>query len=342
MSSVSNFIKGGVNLITGNRSRPPSSNSGSKIETQEEYRERRRRNNKETSSEINGVAGVLGAANAMNSIVSTAPQLENIIKQQITNEIVELTDAVSYSGQQIGNIQNKHNVSALSTPVSRHTPMIQMNNAIQTGVHLHRPEPQPAYTDQLQHLQNLQQYFNSQRQTPVPSLEPLPIPQLIAAASTPRISTPVVAPSNASNKSNKSNTSNILAAVSANLVYGAVNTNGSQNITPATSKPASVKSEVEPMVIPHHQFVRNISIPDIGNIYESGANITGDNNNVVIDILPLTHTNLSIHENAMIQQQPHSQDLSSQVEIQITEVEIPNNIATIPLVFDTLDPDGMM
>jgi hypothetical protein len=345
MSSVSNFIKGGVNLITGNRSRPPSSNSGSKIETQEEYRERRRRNNKETSSEVNGVAGVLGAANVMNSIVSTAPQLENIFKQQITNEIVELTDAVSYSGQQIGNIQNKHNVSALSTPVSRHTPMVQMNNAIQSGLHLHRPEPQPAYTEQLQHLQNLQQYFNSQRQTPLPSLEPLPIPQLIAAASTPRISRPVVEPSNASNASNKSNTSNILAAVSANLVYGAVNPNGSQNITPATSKPASVKSEVEPMVIPHHQFVRNISIPDIGNIYESGANITGDtnnDNNVVIDILPLTHNNLSIHENAMIQQQPHQPDLSSQVEIPINIVELPNNISTLPVVSDNLDPDGMM
>jgi hypothetical protein len=281
----------------------------------------------------------------MNSIVSTAPQLENIIKQQITNEIVELTDAVSYSGQQIGNIQNKHNVSALSTPVSRHTPMVQMNNAIQTGVHLHRPEPQPAYTEQLQHLQNLQQYFNSQRQTPLPSLEPLPIPQLIAAAYTPRISRPVVEPSNASNASNKSNTSNILAAVSANLVYGAVNTNRSQNITPATSKPASVKSEVEPMVIPHHQFVRNISIPDIGNIYESGANITGDtnnDNNVVIDILPLTHNNLSIHENAMIQQQPHQPDLSSQVEIPINIVELPNNISTLPVVSDNLDPDGMM
>ena len=345
MSSVSNFIKGGVNLITGNRSRPPSSNSGSKIETQEEYRERRRRNNKETSSEVNGVAGVLGAANVMNSIVSTAPQLENIFKQQITNEIVELTDAVSYSGQQIGNIQNKHNVSALSTPVSRHTPMVQMNNAIQSGLHLHRPEPQPAYTEQLQHLQNLQQYFNSQRQTPLPSLDPLPIPQLIAAASTPRISRPVVEPSNASNASNKSNTSNILAAVSANLVYGAVNPNGSQNITPATSKPASVKSEVEPMVIPHHQFVRNISIPDIGNIYESGANITGDtnnDNNVVIDILPLTHNNLSIHENAMIQQQPHQPDLSSQVEIPINIVELPNNISTLPVVSDNLDPDGMM
>jgi hypothetical protein len=220
--------------------------------------------------------------------------------------------------------------------------------------------------DQLQQLQNLQQFFNSQQQTPVSSsavapapapaltYNPLPIPQLIAAASTSRISTPVVLPSNASNKSNTSNikvTDNVLAAVSASLVYAAVNTNGSQNITPITSKPASVRSEVEPIVIPHHQFVRNIPIPDIGNIYESGANNDNDNNNnnIVIDILPLTYDNLSMHENSMIQQQQQQQqpqqpqqDLSAQVEIPVTAVELPNNAQPLPLRFDIDDPEGMM
>ena len=333
MSSVSNFIKGGVNLLTGNRSRPASANSNSKpkVSSQDEYRERRKRNKENDNSA---------------ALLSLSPVLNEINNKQGTmNEIIEITDAVSYSGQQIGNTQNKLNIAYTSTPTHtstpRHTPTLLLNNTIQTtGMQLHRPEPQQPYTDQLQHLQNLQQYFNSQQQTPVPTLEyapalalaSLPIPQLTTAASTPRISTPAIIPSNASNKSNKSNTSNILAAVSANLVYAAVNTNGSQNITPVASKPPSVKSEVEPMVIPHHQFMRNISIPDNGNIYESGA----DNNNVVIDILPLTHDNLSIHENSMMQQQQQQQqDLSTQVEIQITEVEL-------PLVFDTLDPDGMM
>ena len=82
MSSVSNFIKDGVNLITGNRSRPASasSNSNPKVDPQEEYRERRRRN-KENSSQVNGVATALGVANAVNSIVSTPTpsQLENIM-----------------------------------------------------------------------------------------------------------------------------------------------------------------------------------------------------------------------------------------------------------------------
>jgi hypothetical protein len=378
MSSVSNFIKGGVNLITGNRSRPPSasSNSNPKIESQDEYRERRRRNNKESSYDV---AGVLNIANATNSIVSTSPQLENIVKQQITNEIVELTDAVSYSGQQVGIIsENKHNTSALSTP-SSHTPIVQMNNAIQSGASVQRPEPhqlnseQMQQLQQLQQLQNLQQFFNSQRQTPVPNPNPnptaipatpapLPIPQLIAAASTPRISTPVVLPSSASNKSNTSNiklTDNVLKAVSASLVYAGVNTNGSQNITPATSKPASVKSEVEPIVVPHHQFMGNVTIPGIGNIYESGANDNNVNDNVVIDILPLTHDNLSMHENSMIQQQEQQQQeqqeqqeqqqqqqqehhLSPHVEIPITATELPNKIPILPLVFDEFDPEGMM
>jgi len=74
MSSVSNFIKGGVNLITGNRSRPPSANSTPKVETQEEYRERRRRNN-ENKSDVNGVIGVAGVTNAVNNIVHTSPDL---------------------------------------------------------------------------------------------------------------------------------------------------------------------------------------------------------------------------------------------------------------------------
>jgi hypothetical protein len=358
MSSVSNFIRGGVNLITGNRSRPPSANSESKIETQEAYRERRRRNNKENSSEVNGIAGVSGVTNVINSIVPTSPHLENIIKQQITNEIVELTDSVSYSGQQVGNSNNKQNASALSTPVSSHTPMVQMNNAIQPSAFVQRPEPHQINSEQLQQLQNLQQFFNSQRQTPVPNPTAapipslLPFPQLAVQASTPRISTPVVLPSNASNKSNTSNiklTDNILNAVSASLVYAGMNTNGSQNITPATSKPASVKSEVEPMVVPHHQFIRNILIPDIGNIYESGvnnANNANDNNandNVIIDILPLTHDNLSMHENSILQQheQPE-QNLSAHVEIPITSIEPSNKIPNLPLVFDQFDPEGMM
>ena len=360
MSSVSNFIKGGVNLITGNRSRPPSANSESKIETQEEYRQRRRRN-KENSSDVNGAAGVLSVANAVNSIVSTSPQLVNMIKEEKINEIVELTDAVSYSGQQVGNSQNKNNASALSTPVSSHTPMVQMNNAIQSGAFVQRPEPHQINSEQLQQLQqlqNLQQFFNSQRQTPVPNPNPnpnpnptatptpLPIPQLVAQASTPRISTPVVLPSSASNKSNTSNiklTDNVLKAVSASLVYAGVNTNGSQNITPATSKPASVKSEVEPIVVPHHQFVRNVTIPGIGNIYESGANNNNVNDNVIIDILPLTHDNLSMHENSMIQQQEQQeQHNSAHVEIPITATELPNKLPILPLVFDEFDPEGMM
>jgi hypothetical protein len=84
MSSVSNFIKGGVNLITGNRSRPPSasSNSNPKVESQEEFRERRRRN-KENSSHVNSVPGV---ANVINSIVTTTSHLENIIKQENIND----------------------------------------------------------------------------------------------------------------------------------------------------------------------------------------------------------------------------------------------------------------
>ena len=217
----------------------------------------------------------------------------------------------------------------------------------------------------LQQLQNLQQFFNSQRQTPVPNPTAapipsiLPFPQLAAQASTPRISTPFVLPSNASNKSNTSNiklTDNILNAVSASLVYAGMNTNGSQNITPATSKPASVKSEIEPMVVPHHQFIRNILIPDIGNIYESGVNnatnannannatnANNANDNVIIDILPLTHDNLSMHENSILQQheQPE-QNLSAHVEIPITSIELSNKIPNLPLVFDQFDPEGMM
>ena len=204
-------------------------------------------------------------------------------------------------------------------------------------------------------MQNLQQFFNSQRQTPVPNPNPtatpalLPIPQLIAAASTPRMSTPVVLPSSASNKSNTSNiklNDNVLKAVSASLVYAGVNTNGSQNITPATSKPASVKSEAEPIVVPHHQFIRNTSIPGISNIYESDANNNNFNDNVVIDILPLTHDNLSMHENSMIQQQEQQeqqeQHLSAHVEIPITATELPNKTPILPLVFDEFDPEGMM
>ena len=348
MSSVSNFIKGGVNLITGNRSRPPSANSTHKVESQDEYRERRRRNKEDD-----------------NSAITQTPTLvlnENIIKQQITNEIVELTDAVSYSGHRIGNSGNKPYIASMSTPTHastpRHTPMLQINNAIQSGAQVHRPEPQQPHIEQLQQLQNLQQFFNSQQQTPVPNPvaggASLPIPQLIAAASTPRVSTPVVLLSNASNKSNTSNikgTDNILAAVSANLVYTGVNTNGSQNITPATSKPASVKSEVEHIVVPHHQFMRNVAISGIGNIYETSDNNNNNNNNnndnVIIDILPLTHNNLSMHENSMIQQQEQQeqqeqQHLSPHVEIPITTTELPNKNPILPLVFDEFDHEGMM
>jgi len=361
MSSVSNFIKGGVNLLTGNRSRPASagSNSNPRVGSQEEYRERRRRNKEHDNSATN---------NTQTLVIHTPTPVihENSNKQESRNEIVEITDAISYSGQQIGNNMNKLNVASISTPSHTHTPtpihtpMLQLNNAIQAGVHVHRPEPQQPYVDQLQQLQqlqNLQQYFNSQQQTPAPApapaLAPLPIPQLIAttAASTPRISTSVVLPSNASNKSNTSNikvTDNVLAAVSASLVYAPVNTNGSQHITPNTSKPASVRSEGEPIVVPHHHFVHNISIPDIGNIYESGANNNDNNNdNIIIDILPLTHDNLNMHENAMLeqQQQPqqqHQQDLSAQVEIPVTALQLPNNAQPQPLNFDLDNPEGMM
>jgi hypothetical protein len=337
MSSVSNFIKGGVNLITGNRSRPPSSNSNPKVDPQEEYRQRRRRNNKENSSEvITGVAGVLGAANAVNNVVTNSKLLENIIKQQNTNEIVELTDAVSYSGQQVGNSQSKNNASALSTPVSRYTPVIQMNNSIQPNTFVQRPEPLNADQQQqlqqlqlLQQLQNLQQFFNSQQQIPIgnptSTLTSLPIPQLIAQASTPRISTPMpnLLPSNASNASNtpsKSNlqiqgTANILNAVSANLVYAGagigVNANGSQSITPITSKPASVTGETERefIAVPHSYFVSNISVSDVNNTNNNNEeeviinNVNIDNDNIIINILPLTSNNLNIHEGVMLQHQ---------------------------------------
>ena len=340
MSSVSNFIKGGVNLITGNRSRPPSSNSASKIETQDEYRERRRRNNKENSSDVtSGVAGVLGAANAVNNIATNSALFENIIKQQNTNEIVELTDAVSYSGQQVGNSQSKHNTSALSTPVSRYTPMIQMNNSIQPNTFVQRPEPlNSEQLQQLQQLQTLQQFFNSQQQillaNPTTTLAPLPIPQLVAQASTPRIPTPMlmpnVLPSNVSNRSNTPNilnlqiqgTENILNAVSANLVYAeaGVNPNGSQNITPITSKPASVTGDIEreAVALPHSYFVSNISISDVTNtnnnnntnnneeeVIINNVNINNDDN-IIINILPLTSNNLNINEGVMLQDQQTS------------------------------------
>ena len=328
MSSVSNFFKGGVNLLTSNHSRPASAGSGSnskpKIGSQEAYRDQRKRNREHTPSSVLNEHG--------------------IIKQETNNEIVELTDIVSYSGQQVGNSLNKLKIASTSTPIStptssvRHTPILKLNNAIQGGVQVHRPEPQQPHAEQmeqtghidslqpqqlqqlqqlqnlqqLQQLQNLQQFFNSQRQTPTPTLTPtpLPIPQLIAAASTPR-----VLPSNASNASNKSN---ILAAVSANLVYAGMNTNGSQNITPAASKAASVKSEFESAAISHEQFMRITSTAS-----ETGAN--NENDNVVIDILPLTHNNLSIHENSMTQREPlQQQDPYTQVvDIQITDVELP-------------------
>ena len=262
---------------------------------------------------------------------------------------------------------NKLNIASISTPTHtsspRHTPMLQLNNVIQSGAQVHRPEPQQLHVEQLQQLQNLQQYFKSQQQiqtsalssTPTPAS--LPIPQLVAQAHTPRITTPMpVAPSNASFRSNTPSisnlqikgTENVLNAVSASLVYVGVNKNGSQNITPATSKPPSVKSEVEPAVMPHHHFVHNISIPDIGSVYESVADNNNDNNdnnnnnnndNIVIDILPLTHDNLNIHENTMIQQQ---QELSPQVEIPNTTTELPIKIPILPLVFDQFDPEGMM
>jgi len=42
------------------------------------------------------------------------------------------------------------------------------------------------------------------------------------------------------------------------------------------------------------------------------------------------------------QQQPQQQDLSAQVEIPVTAVELPNNTQPLPLRFDLDDPEGMM
>ena len=141
-------------------------------------------------------------------------------------------------------------------------------------------------------MQNLQQFFNSQQQppptNPTTTLSPLPIPQLVAQAST-----PIVLPSNASNRSNTPSisnlqiqgTENVLNAVSASLVYAGANKNGSQNITPATSKPASVigDGEREAIAVPHSYFVSNISIPDIGIIDEEGfLSIVGRSKDMII------------------------------------------------------------
>ena len=363
-----------MNLITGNRSRLPSVNSNPKVESQEEYRKRRRRNN-ENKSEVNGVIGLAGVANAVNNIVVASPDLENTIKKEITNEIIELTDTFSYSGHQVGNSQNKQNGSALSTPVSRHTPMVQMNNMIQSNASVHRPEPQQINTEQLQQmqqlqqlqqLQNLQQYFNSQQQvqTPtisaissIPNIASLPIPQLVPQASTPRIHTPMpnVVPSNASNRSNTPIVSNlqtqgtdsVLNAVSANLVYAAAtlseNINRSQNITPATSKPASVKgdSEHEAIALPHSYFVSNVVVPDSSNIQEEEeeVKVALNSDNIIIDILPLTQNNLNIHENVMLQ---HQSSHTNQNETIVSIPALTQSAALPPLLFDALDPDGMM
>jgi len=378
ISSVSNFIKGGVNLITGNRSRPPSVNSTPKVETQEEYRERRRRNNENKS----GVNGVVGVADAVNNIVVTSPDLENIIRKEITNEIIELTDTFSYNGQQVGNSQNKQNGSALSTPVSRHTPMVQMNNMIQSNASVHRPEPQQINTEQLQHLQhlqqlqqlqqlqNLQQYNNSQPQVQtqpansaiysIPNIASLPIPQLVLQASTPRIHTPMpnIMPSNASNRSNTPSVSNlqtqgtdsVLNAVSANLVYAAAlseNINRSQNITPSTSKPASVKgdSEHEAIALPHSYFVSNVIIPNSSNIEEKReeedeeVKVASNSDNIVIDILPLTQNNLNIHESVMLQ---HQTTHPNQNETIVSIPALTQSAGLPSLLFDALDLDGMM
>jgi hypothetical protein len=218
-----------------------------------------------------------------------------------------------------------------------------MNNSIQPNTFVQRPEPVNADQQQqlqlLQQLQNLQQFFNSQQQIPIgnptSTLTSLPIPQLIAQASTPRISTPMpnLLPSNASNASNtpsKSNlqvqgTANILNAVSANLVYAGagigVNANGSQSITPITSKPASVTGETERefIAVPHSYFVSNISVSDVNNnnTNTNNTNNTNTNNNeeeviinnvniddnIIINILPLTSNNLNIHEGVMLQHQ---------------------------------------
>jgi hypothetical protein len=93
--------------------------------------------------------------------------------------------------------------------------------------------------------------------------------------------------------------------------------------------------------------VHNVSIPGYGNVYESGSN--NNNGNVIIDILPLTHDNLSMHENSMIQQQEHQQEhqeepqeFSVNVEIPVTTTELPNKNPILPLVFDEVDPEGMM
>jgi hypothetical protein len=166
-------------------------------------------------------------------------------------------------------------------------------------------------------------------------------------------------PSNASNRSNTPSvsnlqtqgqgTENILSAVSASLVYAGANKNGSQNITPVASKPASVtgENEREAVAVPHSYFVSNISIPDIGIIDEeavvnnnnatNATNATTTSDNIVIDILPLTQDNLNTHENVMLQQLP---PLPKQNETIIT---ISDSEAVLPpLIFDELDPEGMM
>jgi hypothetical protein len=364
ISSVSNFIKEGVNLITGNRSRPPSANSNSnpsqRVINQNEYRERRKKNR-----EMSGSSDKAENSENFNSNTDKLKQVVNDIsnKQESTNEIIELTDAVSYSGQQVGLNVNPVAVST-STPLStpgHHTPMLQIHSGIQSRASIQRPSPQVLHSEQLQQLQhlqqlqqlqqmqNVQQYFNSQSQskppTPAPAPAPLAIPQLSSVGLGTGKSTPVVFPSSASQKSNKSNapniqlsTDNVLSAVSASLVYVGSTGNISQNITPAVSKPGSVKGDIEPVVVAN--AISNITIPDIGNIDEV------ESNNVVIDILPLTQTNLNIHE-SMLQAQLHTEPQIQTHLIPESQTQQPSVNATLQsLILNQndadYDPEGMM
>jgi hypothetical protein len=144
-------------------------------------------------------------------------------------------------------------------------------------------------------------------------------------------------------------TDSVLNAVSANLVYATAlseNINRSQNITPATSKPASVKGdgEHEAITLPHSHFTSNIIISDINNIEEE-VKVASNSDNIVIDVLPLTQNNLNIHENVMLQHQsshPNQNDTIISIPVLTQSVALNNLEALPPLLFDALDPDGMM
>jgi hypothetical protein len=170
---------------------------------------------------------------------------------------------------------------------------------------------------------------------------------------------PNIMPSNASNRSNTPSVSNlqtqgtdsVLNAVSANLVYAAAlseNINRSQNITPSTSKPASVKgdSEHEAIALPHSYFVSNVIIPNSSNIEEKReeeeeeeVKVASNSDNIVIDILPLTQNNLNIHESVMLQ---HQTSHPNQNETIVSIPALTQSAGLPSLLFDALDLDGMM